>query len=179
MAAKSHAVAGEHFWSPYDDAYVRSIGVPEHNVDDAAEAIARIRDPWLWRYAIPESVEALRELAARDVPLAIISNAAGQVEQLLADIAVCQIGDGECVSVRAVVDSEVVGVAKPDPAIMEHAAKHFNGIDRDRIAYVGDSVTMDVACAEAAGLHPVLLDPYDDHADADFDRIRSLADLLA
>ena len=44
-----------------------------------------------------------------------------------------------------------------------------------RIAYVGDSVTMDVGGARAAGLHPILLDPYDDHPDADFDRIRSLA----
>ena len=31
----------------------------------------------------------------------------------------------------------------------------------------------------AAGLHPVLLDPYDDHPDADFDRIAALGDLLA
>ena len=33
--------------------------------------------------------------------------------------------------------------------------------------------------ATAAGLHPILLDPYDDHAGADFTRIRSLAELAA
>ena len=37
---------------------------------------------------------------------------------------------------------------------------------------------MDVAGARAAGLHPILLDPYDDHPDADFDRVRSLAELV-
>ena len=48
----------------------------------------------------------------------------------------------------------------------------------DRIAYVGDSVIMDVGGARAAGLHPILVDPFDDHPDADFDRIRSLDELL-
>lgn len=45
------------------------------------------------------------------------------------------------------------------------------------IAFVGDSVTMDVGGALAAGLQPILLDPYDDHAEADFRRIRSLCEL--
>ena len=47
-----------------------------------------------------------------------------------------------------------------------------------RIAYVGDSVTMDIGAASAAGLHPILLDPYDDHVGADFERIRAVADLI-
>ena len=68
---------------------------------------------------------------------------------------------------RCVIDSAVVGVAKPDPAIFDHAEVHFPGIARDRIAYVGDSVTMDVGGATAAGLHPILIDPYDDHPGAD------------
>ena len=42
---------------------------------------------------------------------------------------------------------------------------HFAEFDRSRIAYVGDSVTMDIAASSAAGLHPILLDPYDDHAE--------------
>ena len=69
--------------------------------------------------------------------------------------------------VRCVVDSDVVGVAKPDPRIFDFAAVHFPGVDRTRICYVGDSVTMDVTGATAAGLHPILLDPFDDHPDAD------------
>ena len=49
----------------------------------------------------------------------------------------------------------------------------------DRILYVGDSVVMDVGGARAAGLHPVLVDPYDDHVGAEFTRITSLAELPA
>ena len=77
---------------------------------------------------------------------------------------VCQVGAGPGTPVRCVIDSAVVGVAKPDPAIFDHAEVHFPGLSRDRIAYVGDSVTMDVGGATAAGLHPILVDPHDDHA---------------
>ncbi len=80
---------------------------------------------------------------------------------------------------RCIVDSHVVGVAKPDPAIFDHALAYFAEFERSRIAYVGDSVTMDVGAATAAGLHPILLDPYDDHAGADFERISAVAELTA
>jgi 5'-nucleotidase len=80
---------------------------------------------------------------------------------------------------RCIIDSEVVGVAKPDPAIFDHALPHFAEFERSRIAYVGDSVTMDIAAADGAGLHAILLDPYDDHAGAEFERIRSVAELAA
>ncbi len=112
------------------------------------------------------------------MPLGVVSNASGQIEAVLVR-EVCQVGPGDHVEMRCIVDSHVVGVAKPDPAIFDHALAHFAEFDRSRIAYVGDSVTMDIAASSAAGLHPILLDPYDDHADADFERIRSVADLAA
>ena len=80
--------------------------------------------------------------------------------------------------VLIVTDSHVVGASKPDPRIFDFALEHFDGIDRANIAYVGDSVTMDIGGARAAGLHGVLLDPHDDHPDADFDRITSLWELV-
>ena len=80
---------------------------------------------------------------------------------------------------RVVIDSAVVGVAKPDPRIFSFALQHHQETAPERILYVGDSVTMDVGGARAAGLHPVLLDPFDDHPDADFDRIADLSELIA
>ena len=112
------------------------------------------------------------------MPLGVVSNATGQIEGVLRRTAICQVGPGDGVAVRCVVDSHVVGVAKPDPAIFEHAEVHFPGIARERIAYVGDSVTMDVGGATAAGLHPILIDPFDDHPAADFERIPSLTALV-
>lgn len=177
MAVKSAAGSGETFWDEYDHAYVDAVGVPADHRDAAAVALGRTRNAHLWRWAIPESVAALRELAAQGMPLGVVSNASGQIEDVLRRSEICQVGDGPGVSVRVVIDSHVVGVAKPDPRIFDPALEHFAGVDRARIAYVGDSVTMDVGGARAAGLHPVLLDPHDDHEGADFARIRSLAEL--
>lgn len=178
MAAKSGAGVGEAFWHEYNVAYVRAVGVPDEEVALAAEVLALHRNAYTWRWPIPESVQALRALAEAEVPVGVVSNASGQIEDVLARSGVCQAGEGPHVSVRVVVDSHVVGVSKPDPAIFEFALVHFEGIERHRIAYVGDSVTMDVGGARAAGLHPILLDPHDDHPEADFDRITTLLELL-
>jgi putative hydrolase of the HAD superfamily len=177
MRAKSHAGAPEGRWIDYDLAYVAQAGVPTARVEEAAEVLGRTRSAHLWRWPIPESVSALRTLDAGGVPLGVVSNASGQIEAVLAASGVCQVGPGAGVSVHVVVDSHVVGVAKPDPAIFEPALSYLAGVERHRIAYVGDSVTMDVAGATAAGLHPVLLDPHDDHPELDVTRIASLAAL--
>ncbi len=108
--------------------------------------------------------------------MGVVSNASGQIESMLAR-EICQVGPGAHVEMRCIVDSHVVGVAKPDPAIFDHALPHFAEFDRSRIAYVGDSVTMDIGAATAAGLHPILLDPYDDHVGADFERIVDVGEL--
>ncbi len=178
MAIKSHEGHAERDWSAYNLQYVRHVGVPAEAEQLAAEVLGRTRNAWVWRWPIADSVETLRRLVKQDVPVGVVSNASGQIEQVLRDSAVCQVGDGPGVPVRVVVDSDVVGVAKPDPAIFDFALPHFDGIDRAEIAYVGDSAVMDVAGARAAGLHPILLDPFDDHAGADFERIERLSDLL-
>lgn len=178
MAVKSAAGSGETFWDEYNHAYVESIGVPSERLLAAAAMLGRTRTAGLWRWPIPASVDTLRELAARDIPLGVVSNASGQIEEVLASSAVCQVGAGIGVEMRVIVDSHVVGYTKPDPRIFDVALAHFAEFDRSRIAYIGDSVTMDIGGARAAGLHPILLDPHDDHAGADFDRIRSLSDLL-
>ena len=178
MARKSAQGATEMDWREYDVAYVTSVGVSAADVDMAAEVLGRTRTALLWRWPIPESLEALAALDATGVPLGVVSNASGQIEAVLARSGVCQVGPGEGVAMRCVVDSTVVGVAKPDPAIFDYALVHFPGMARDRIAYVGDSVTMDIGGATAAGLHPILLDPYNDHPDAPFERIRSVSELV-
>ena len=178
MAVKSTAGVGEVFWAEYDRAYVESVGVDPDHRRHAAELLNITRSAQLWRWPIPDSMSALAALARRGVPMGVVSNATGQIEGELLRSEICQVGDGIGVAMRCVIDSHVVGVAKPDPQIFEHALEHFPEFERDRIAYVGDSVTMDIGGATAAGLHPVLLDPYDDHPDADFARIKSLHALI-
>ncbi|MDA2970814.1 MAG: HAD family hydrolase [Actinomycetota bacterium] len=179
MAAKSRADSAESDWSVYNVAYVESVGVHPADVEEASMVLDRTRSAWLWRYALDDSVRALRTLHELEVPIGVVSNATGQIEAVLARSKVCQVGDGHGVPVRIVVDSHVVGIAKPDPRIFDFGLEALPGIDRSRVAYVGDSVTMDVGGARNAGLLPVLLDPYDDHDGADFLRVRSLLDLVS
>jgi putative hydrolase of the HAD superfamily len=178
MAAKSAAGSTEKFWDDYNLAYVQSVGVPEHEVQLAATVLEQTRNAYTWRWPIPESVRALQGLHAAGMPIGVVSNASGQIAEVLARSGVCQVGEGPHTPVRVIIDSHLVGVAKPDPHIFDFALPHFEGIERSRIAYVGDSVTMDVGGARGAGLHPILLDPHDDHVGADFDRIQSLEELL-
>jgi putative hydrolase of the HAD superfamily len=148
-------------------------------VIEAATVLGRSRNAYTWRWPLYDSVEALRKLHQRNVPIGVVSNASGQIEDILSRSAVCQVGEGTGVPVRIVIDSHVVGVSKPDARIFDFGLAAFTEFDRSRIAYVGDSVTMDVGGARNAGLVPVLLDPYDDHAGADFYRVKSLLELLS
>jgi putative hydrolase of the HAD superfamily len=178
MARKSRERSAEGDWGVYNLAYVEAVGVERSLLDHAAEVLDHTRSAHLWRWAIPETSAALAALSEAGVPIGVVSNASGQIEQVLRLSGICQTGPGAGVEVRVVVDSHVVGVAKPDPRIFDFALEHFAGLERSRIAYVGDSVSTDIASAGAAGLHPILIDPYDDHDGADFERIRAVTDLL-
>lgn len=176
MCAKSAAGSVENDWLVYDRAYVAAVGVRNADLDEAADVLNRTRTPDLWRWAIPETLAALQQLSATGVPMGVVSNASGQVEGSL-NRSVCQVGTGPFVDMRCIIDSHVVGVEKPDPTIFDFALPYFEGIDLDRIAYVGDSVAMDVASSTIAGLHPILLDPFDDHVGANFERMASVQHL--
>ena len=80
-----------------------------------------------------------------------------------------------------VIDSAVVGVAKPDPRIFTLALDALGLPDADRgtVVHVGDSLRYDVTGALAAGVRPLHLDPYgfcpapDGH-----EHLRRLSDLI-
>ena len=81
-------------------------------------------------------------------------------------------------TVDAVIDSSVVGVAKPDPGIFAIALERC-GVAPEHAIHVGDTPAADVDGARAAGVTPVLVDPYDDHPELDVTKVRSLADVVA
>jgi len=178
MAVKSSVGAGETFWHEYNIAYCESIGVPQRDVDHAATVLECTRTAHLWRWPVPGAASVLQDLVTAGVPIGVVSNAAGQIEDVLARSGICQVGNGAHAAVRVIVDSHHVGVAKPDPRIFDFALSALPGIEPSRVAYVGDSVTMDILGGRATGLYPILLDPYDDHPDGDFPRIRALRELL-
>jgi putative hydrolase of the HAD superfamily len=74
------------------------------------------RSVGLWRSVVPESVDGPRLLADNGLHLGIVSNSDGTVaEQLLAH-GIAQLGDGAGVKVLVIVDSALVGIAKPRPS---------------------------------------------------------------
>jgi putative hydrolase of the HAD superfamily len=79
--------------------------------------------------------------------------------------------------VEVILDSTVVGIAKPDPRIFDLALDAL-GVPADRALHVGDTPGADVDGARAADVHPVLVDPYDLHPDLDVERVDSLADVV-
>jgi putative hydrolase of the HAD superfamily len=146
----------------YLDGYLVSLGVPENRLEAAIDVLETVwRGPSLelWRRVLDESVAGLQRLFGADLRLGIVSNSDGHVEEELARNGICQVGAGNGVPVRTIVDSHVVGVAKPDPAIFDFAVPAL-GRDPSDVVYVGDSVKYDVRSAEAAGMTPLHFDPF-------------------
>jgi putative hydrolase of the HAD superfamily len=79
--------------------------------------------------------------------------------------------------VEVILDSTIVGIAKPDPRIFDLALDAL-GVAPDHAIHVGDTPGADVDGARAADVHPVLVDPYDFHAHLDVDRVASLPDVV-
>lgn len=164
-------------WLAYNRGYARALGAQDE-LEAVAEALLHeFTTGGVWTRVIPGSREALVTIAATGVKLAIVSNADGSVAAQLGADGICQLGDGPGVRMDAILDSSVVGVAKPDPRMFEIALERLGGIDPSRAIHVGDTPAADVAGARAAGITPVLIDPYDDHAHLDIIRVGSLTAL--
>jgi putative hydrolase of the HAD superfamily len=95
----------------------------------------------------------------------VVSNSDGTVEAELRRLALCYVADGQTppgrgVEMGVVLDSAVVGIAKPDPGIFRVALKALGVSADDTVLHIGDSLRYDVAGALAAGIRPIHLDPY-------------------
>jgi putative hydrolase of the HAD superfamily len=151
------------WWRDYLLAYVAACGVPEAGCEQLAIQIAQHAGRG-WAHAGLGVKEGLRALAALGLPMGVVSNSDGSVEGDLRRVGVCHAQDGtgpaESVPVKIIVDSAVVGVAKPDPRIFGFALDAL-GVPADgTVLHVGDSLRYDVAGALAAGLQPVHMDPH-------------------
>jgi putative hydrolase of the HAD superfamily len=157
------------WWLEYLRDYVAECGVPAADVEAVARDIVGLTDGFGWTHVGPGVGNALRGIAALGVPVGIVSNSTGQVEQVLRRMNVCYAMDGHAdaggcqgVEVGVVIDSGVVGVSKPDPRIFGLAldALGVPEADRSAVVHVGDSLRYDVTGALAAGVRPLHLDPY-------------------
>ena len=159
-------------WRDYFRILLSRVGAPpegtEAIIDTLAEAHARVG---LWTVAIEDAVATVRALKDQGYRLGVISNAEGRVERDLD-------GAGFAGLFETVVDSHLVGVEKPDPAIFRIAMERMS-IAPETAMFLGDVPAVDVAGARAAGLTAVLLDRHGLYADVEVARLRSIAELPA
>jgi putative hydrolase of the HAD superfamily len=179
MRGLDEAPHGRFDWGHYLAAYLHRLAVPAARRAHASQRLRATFDAsaTLWRRPTAGVRDGLAALAARGLRLGVVSNADGTVAARLCELSICQVGAGTGVPVEVVVDSHVVGVEKPDPAIFGFALRAM-GLEPSRCLYLGDSVRIDVAGARAAGLTPVLVTPDPDARDGDFPRVRGVEALL-
>jgi putative hydrolase of the HAD superfamily len=107
---------------------------------------------WLWseqphknlfRKPIAPMIELARELAARGVAVAVLSNSEGRLSELLTEIGVAD-------PFAAIIDSGRLAFAKPDPRIFAYTLAELGAPDATPV-HIGDSWTADIEAALAVG----------------------------
>jgi putative hydrolase of the HAD superfamily len=147
------------------------IGVPAIKLQQAVECVLKLAHAeMLWRKADESTGSTLKKLKDRGLILGVVSNSDGRVESALEQAGLASYFD-------FFIDSFLVGVEKPDPAIFRIATERAQ-IVAGQAAYVGDLYSVDVVGARGAGLLPILYDPYDLNREADCIRIRMLDELM-
>lgn len=101
------------------------------------------------RTAAQKNRVVLQELRRQGLVLGVVSNACGNAQALCDDF-------GYAPLLSVVVDSRVVGVAKPDPAIYRRALQAI-GVEPPAAMMVGDSYERDILPAHALGMKTVWL----------------------
>ncbi|MDQ3208217.1 MAG: HAD-IA family hydrolase [Gemmatimonadota bacterium] len=138
--------------STYLEALFRFSGVPAERMREVRDCLYELhRERHLWCSVRDRTHEALARLRAAGIRLGIVSNSDGRVEQALTVAGLRDYFD-------VVVDSALVGVEKPNPAIFQTALDAL-GVAPEEALYIGDLYEVDVLGARAAGIEAVLLTP--------------------
>ena len=105
----------------------------------------------LCHQADPQAMAAIERARSAGLAVGVISNSNGSVSDALE-----RAGLGP--KLDFVIDSTVVGIAKPDPRVF-HLGLERAGAAPDEAAYVGDSYFVDVIGSRQVGMGSVLFDP--------------------
>ncbi len=106
----------------------------------------------LWRFVPPAARALLDELTRMRVSMVITSNSEGRVAELLEQVGIAH-------HFTAVLDSGVLGYAKPDPRIFHDAAKVLS-LPLNQIVHIGDSEPADIVGAKAVSMRAIRFDGF-------------------
>ncbi|MDP3274990.1 MAG: HAD-IA family hydrolase [Deltaproteobacteria bacterium] len=158
-------------WSVMVRTMIERAGIPAQDSARCVRALWQEHDRLnLWR-SVPEGLrESLCALRAAKVPVCIVSNSEGKLSPLFEALALSECFD-------AVIDSALVGVEKPDPAIFALALERF-GVRKENALHLGDTVATDIVGAQRAGIRTALLDPFA-HYEGMYPEVPRVADVRA
>ena len=168
MGKSRQAVSGA--YEQFFRGWMEAAGVPQEEFRECAAKFAAIhREATLWRVVRPGTFEALESFKSAGYRLAIVSNAEGQVESDAKRFGLAPYFD-------VIVDSHVVGVAKPDPRIFRIALEPLS-VRPDEARFAGDIYSIDVEGARAAGIEARLIDQHRRYTWVEHEKIRHIAEL--
>jgi putative hydrolase of the HAD superfamily len=168
MSEKSREpnAAYEDFFS----AWMEAAGIPREEFADIA---ARFRvmhaEACMWRIVRDGTHSALERLKAAGLKLAIVSNADGRVAGDAKRLGLAKFFD-------VIIDSQVVGVEKPNPKIFQLALDALNVAPAEAM-YAGDIYAIDMLGARAAGIAGKLIDQHDMYHWIEHPKIRHVGEL--
>jgi len=163
LAARVEAAEGE-AWRAYNEAILGGAGGHPWKIlmrrllevagADPARIEALVDWLWteqprrnLWRRPVRGMIELVRELRRAGVPVAVLSNSEGHLEELVAELGWSEL-------FVAVADSGKLGFEKPGREIFVWTAERL-GAPLDRVVHIGDSMQADVRGALGAGMRAV------------------------
>ena len=157
----------------YFSGLLEAVGCRHPVLEEALERMQQRQVPpsFLWARPMEGARAALDGVAALGLRACCVSNSDGRAELHLVTFGVRE-------GLEFVVDSQLVGVEKPDPRIFGIALAKL-GLSAARTVYVGDIRSVDEAGARGAGMHFVLIDPFGDYAPPGQAAVRRLEDLPA
>lgn len=156
--ADGHAGTEPELWREYFTGLLREGGADDSTLPRLARTLRDAHaESHLWTWMEPDTPGALQSLLDAGYRLAVVSNADGRVEGVLEEV-------GLRPYFEFVLDSEVVGVEKPDRRIFLEASRRL-GLGPEACLYVGDLYPVDYVGATRAGMDAVLLDPLGLHTE--------------
>ena len=164
-------------WPTMNRSFAEALGVkPSDQVEAGAMLAERIYLGTAWISA-PGAAAALEILTESGLRAAIVSNTVhGELAELLSRTGMCQVGGG-LAPVAAIIDSRVVGIAKPDPRPFQMALGALNE-PATNVVHVGDSLHSDVVGALGVGMSVVHIDPLNLCADHHHEHSYSFEDFV-
>lgn len=155
----------------YFRAWMAATGIPPARIDWCRERFMALNQAEsLWRVVRPGITEHLQQFRDAGFKLGVVSNAMGNIQSDAERYGLADYFD-------VIIDSHVVGVAKPDPRIFRIALEALR-VAPEHSLFAGDLYSIDMVGAQAAGIAGCkLIDVMDSYSWVEHVKIRGIHQL--